>query len=201
MAAAMALALAGCGGSSTPHSGATTSHSAATASGLPINAYVVKSGEEPGYAPQPPADYKTPQELQTNQAGYSAADLKRLGSEGFRAAAVEQTGTSLGGLSFVSELGSTAAARRELAAEVAEDLHGASPGVRFKVAAIPGAVGVAYPSHGAGGDAGGNVLFQEGRCMLLVGDTGTTSAYRKPAVAGATAIWKRTHAETGACSA
>ena len=202
VAAAMAVALAGCGGSSsTSHSGATTSHSADTASGLAINAYVVKAGEEPGYAAQSPTDYKSTQALQTGQGGYTATDLKRLAAEGFRGAAVEQTGSSQGGLSFVFELVSPAAAKRELAVQVSEDLHlGQSPGVRFKVAAIPGAVGVAYPNK-TGGGGGGNVLFQEGRCMMLVGDIGATSSFRQPAVAGATAIWKRNHAVPGACSA
>jgi hypothetical protein len=160
---------------------------------------VIKAGEEPGYAAQSPVDYKTTAALQTNQAGYSATQINRLGSEGFRAAAVEQTGNG-NGLSFVFELGSRATAKREVAAEVAEDQQNSPAGVRFKVTAIPGAVGLAYPNQ-SGGGGGGNVLFQEGRCMLLVGDLGTTSAYRKPAVAGATAIWKRTHAETGACGA
>ncbi len=210
IAVAAGLAAGGCGGSSASHGattpnghttarGSTTAPPGATGSGSPLDVYLIRSGEEPGYATQPPTDYKSPQAMETALGGYSAADLRRLRSEGFQEAAVENTGTSLGGLSFVFELGSPAAAKRDLAAEVAEDLHAKQPGIRFKVAAIPGAVGVAYPNS-AGGGGGGNVLFSEGRCVLLVGDEGDTSSFRQPALAAAAAIWQRTHTHTGACS-
>lgn len=205
LVAGAALGLAGCGGSSISHTasttastGSTTAPSAASASG--INVYVIKGREEPGYPPQTPADYASAKAMETGTGGYSPGDLKRLTAEGFRGAAVEQTGTAEGGLSFVFEFSSVAGAKRELQAEVREDLHSNGHPVRFSVAGIPSAVGIAYPNTTAGGGGGGgNVLWQEGRCVLLVGDTDGTSSYRKPAVAGATAIWKRTHA-SGVCS-
>lgn len=182
VAGAMAIGLAACGGSSP--------------SGLALGAYTVRGKEEPGYVATGAILYKTLQAA-AGQGNFSSADLQRMKQEGFKGEAVENTGIQEAGLSRVLELGSVAGAERELRANISEDLH--SGGAKFSVPTIPGAVGVAYPAKTGGG--GGNVLFQEGRCFLLVGDEGKTASYRDPAIAGANAVWKRTHGRTGACSA
>ena len=180
--AAVIVGLGGCGGSS--------SHP------LTISAYTVRGDEEPGYPAQSPVDQKSVQALALEQT-FTAADERRLTAEGFKASAVEQTGSTQPGLSFVIELGSTAAAQQELLSQVGQDLRGRHA-VRFSDVALPAAVGVAYPRHHGGA---GNVLFVEGRCMLLVGDEdNSTGAYFQPAIAGANAIWKRTQGRPGACS-
>lgn len=180
---AAVVSLAGCGSTSRP---------------LSINAYTVRGDEEPGYPAQSPTDYKSVSALQIGIGGFTASDLRGMRAEGFRAAAVEQTGSSQAGLSFVIELGSTASAQRELLTQVGQDLRGRHA-VQFSDVALQGAVGIAYPRKSGGA---GNVLFVEGRCMILVGDEDNgSSAFHQPAIAGANAIWKRTHGKPGACSA
>jgi hypothetical protein len=48
--------------------------------------------------------------------------------------------------------------------------------------------------------ADANVLFTEGRCLMLVGDDLTTRDNKLPVVAAAHAIWARTHGKPGACA-
>jgi hypothetical protein len=98
----------------------------------------------------------------------------------------------------VFELGSASDAEREQQAQLAEDQH--PKPVHFAVTAISGAVGFAYPNSQTGG-GGANVLFREGRCVLLVGDEDNGAAnFREPALAGAIAVWRRTHGRPGVCS-
>jgi hypothetical protein len=49
-------------------------------------------------------------------------------------------------------------------------------------------------------NADANVLFTEGRCLMLVGDDLTTSDNKLPVVAAAHAIWTRTHGRPGPCA-
>ena len=170
--------VAGCGGSS----------------GLGLKAYTVRGNEEPGYKALGATRYATISALEQSGSNFSSNDVAQLKRNGFRGAAIETTGVHTAGLSFVWELGSVAGAEREFQTTAGEDL-GSKGEVRFAVPAIPGAIGFAYPSTSGGG--GANVLFREGNCVLLVGDVGTEA----PALAGATAIWKRTHGVGGACSA
>jgi hypothetical protein len=66
---------------------------------------------------------------------------------------------------------------------------------RFPVAGIPGAEGWGQP------DADANILFTEGRCLMLVGDELASVTDNKPPVlAAAGAVWARTHGRLGACA-
>lgn len=182
LAVAGSILIAGCGGSS----------------GLTLNAYTVRGNEEPGYEASKATDYKLAGALGQTQGGYTTADVTRLEHEGFKGAAVENTGGQEG-LSYVIELGSVAGAAGEDAAILNQNKQNSEHHVLFAVPAIPGATGIAYPNPGGGG-GGGNVVFTIGRCVLLVGDEGSGAGYRAPAVDGATAIYKRTHGRAGACS-
>ncbi len=95
------------------------------------------------------------------------------------------------------ELGSGSDAQRELAvqlnqASAAMRAHGGTVR-RFTLSSIPGSVGL------DGGPAA-NVLFREGRCVLIVGDETSATDHRAPAVHTARAIYARTHRRAGACT-
>ena len=112
---------------------------------------------------------------------------------------VVQTGSTQAaqGVSWATELGSASAAAREKAAELQEFTNGpgAAGATRFTVAGIPGAEGWTVPDQVA------NVLFTEGRCLMLVGDQLTSGADNKPPVVAAVrAVWARTHGKPGACA-
>jgi hypothetical protein len=132
----------------------------------------------------------------------TAADRRRVEREGFREAVQQQTATGNGGggLDFVLELGSATAAREEQAAQLDEDIAAQHvPITRFAVPGVPGASAIAAAGGKQGSTA--NVLFTEGRCLLLVGDGEVASGYRARVVAGAQAIYRRTAAGGGACAA
>ncbi len=127
-----------------------------------------------------------------------AAEAKRLSQEGFREVLSVQTGSSKGqGVAWVTELGSASAAAREKAAELQEFAGGPqAPGTtRFTVAGVPGAEGWDQA------DSDANILFTEGRCLMLVGDELASGTDNKaPVLAAVRAVWARTHGKPGACS-
>jgi hypothetical protein len=135
----------------------------------------------------------------SNGVPNGAAEAKRLSQEGFRESISVQTGSTQAaqGVSWAMELGSASAAAREKAAELQEFTNGpgAAGATRFTVAGIPGAEGWTVPDQVA------NVLFTEGRCLMLVGDELTSGADNKPPVVAAVrAVWSRTHGNPGACA-
>jgi hypothetical protein len=124
----------------------------------------------------------------------AAVEDKRLAREGFRKVISVQTGE---GVSWVMELGSASAAAREKTAELSTFVH--APGApatttRFTVRGVPSAEGWVFPDEDA------NVLFTEGRCLMLVGDDLATSDNKVPVVAAAQAISGRTAGKPGACA-
>ena len=191
--ASTAVMCVACG--STSSSSGTSQHSA---SKLPLSAYLVRGHEETGLPPKGRAThYLTATQWTSNGVPNGAAEAKRLAQEGFREAISVQTGSSKGeGVSWVMELGSASAAAREKAAELHEFAYGpqASGAKRFTVAGVPGAEGWGQP------DTDANILFTEGRCLMLVGDELASGSESKPVVLAAVrAVWARTHDKPGAC--
>lgn len=182
------VASAGCGG---------TSHSATP--GLALTAYLVQGNEETGLrATGAPTTSTTPAQW-TAEIPNGQAEESRLGAEGFHRAVSVQTGAGQSeGVSWVMELGSTRDAEREQTAELQSFVHSGGPVGRFTVPGVPTADGFTYPGPSPQ-DA--NALFREGRCLLLVGDQESAADYRAPVIAAVGAVWARTHARKGACSA
>lgn len=138
--------------------------------------------------------YETPGQWTSNGVPNAATENKRLTQEGFSKVISVPTGH---GISWAMELGSASAAAREKAAELKEFVYG--PGApttttRFTVTGVPSAEGWVFPAAAA------NVLFTEGRCLMLVGDDLTSSDNKLPVVAATRAIWARTAGKPGACT-
>jgi len=187
LAASAAVVCAACGSSQN-----STQSSAAK---LPLSAYLVQGQEETGMTPtgKPTVD-ATPAQWTSNGTPNAAAENTRLAHEGFREVISVQTGQ---GVSWVMQLASAPAAAREQAAELKEFAYG--PGApatttRFTVPGVPSAEGWDFP------DADANVLFTEGRCLMLVGDDLTTNDNKLPVVNATHAIWVRTHGKPGPCA-
>jgi hypothetical protein len=192
-----AVVCAACGSShSTSTSSSTTSSSAQGGSAkLALSAYLVRAHEETGMQRTGPATADmTAAQWTANGAPDAAAENTRLAKEGFHEVISVQTSQ---GVSWVMQLGSPSAATREEATELKEFASGpqAAPNTtRFTIPGIPSAKGWVFP------DADANVLFTEGRCLMLVGDDLTTSDNKLPVVAAAHAIWTRTHGKPGPCA-
>jgi hypothetical protein len=140
---------------------------------------------------------RTPAQWTANGTPNAAAEDKRLRQEGFREVISVQTGASSAqGVSWAMELASASAVAREQAAELKEFAYGPdapTKATRFSVLGVASAEGWAFP----GADA--NVLFTEGRCLLLVGDQ-LSGSVKPPVIAATRAIWARTHGKPGACA-
>jgi hypothetical protein len=193
-----AVMCAACG-SGSQSSTSQRSASQGSPSTLPLSAYLVQGQEETGLPPSgKAAAYLTPTQWTANGVPNAAAEDKRLAKEGFREATSVQTGSAQSqGVSWAMELGSASAAAREKAAELQEFASGpGAPGAtRFTVPGIPGAEGWTVQSQNA------NILFTEGRCVMLVGDQLASGGDNKPPVVAAVrAIWARTHGKPGACA-
>ena len=202
---ALCACLAGCGASHTSasHSTITTTDATSTTQGASpagLESYLIKGNEETGYAVQRPLEhYRT-------AAGYAAseqdsADAQRLARAGFQQALVENTGGG-NGISYVLQFATVSDATREQSFEFETDLasQGGLP-FHFSVSGVGDADGFgARPVEGQG-DA--NALFREGRCLLLVGDMSAPhpKSYEAAVIAGVQAIYARTAAHQGACSA
>jgi hypothetical protein len=167
---------------------------------LPLTARVIAHGELAGFGPFGPAHVQTFTTPASFLAAYQQAAtpsevsawVALLRREGFVAVAAEQLRSrtaNRGGLSWAMELGSSAAAKSELAKEVRSGKsHG--PASRFVVAGVPSAVAFRLGDSSQGGD---NVLFSDGRFLYFVGVG--WSAGGKPAraalIAAAQTLYKR----------
>jgi hypothetical protein len=187
-----AVMVAACGSAS--HS----STSPSSTSALPLSAYLVRGQEETGLPPTGRAMRYLAATQWTSDIPNGAADAKRLTREGFREVVSVQTGSAKGqGISWAMELGSASAAAREKAAELHEFVYGPQAGgaTRFPIAGVPGADGWGQ------GNTDANILFTEGRCLMLVGDELASGGDNKPTVvAGVSAVWARTHGKSGVCT-
>jgi hypothetical protein len=205
IAAAVAIAafgLAACGAgkkSSPPAAPARTTTTPQTVTS-PLDAYLLREGEGGFSVFSVPVVQPTIASWEKVSRS-TAADGQRVKAEGFRGALEQATATSTGGtgLDFVLEVASAAAARTEQAVELREDIaeQGHYGVTRFTVPGIPGSVGIGATGGKKGSAA--NVLFTEGRCLLLVGNDEVDARYKAYVVAGAIALYRRTVATPGAC--
>ena len=183
--------------------GAVLSLTAVALAAAPLESYLARRGEETGFAPRgKPSAYGTAHAFLASggeKGSQLRKDAARLSGDGFVRALVEHT-TYLaapangGGLSLVIELGSPSSAQSEQRALLREDITGEGRSAkidRFTVADAPGATGFTVTIPGRAG-AAANVLFIEGRCVLLVGDAIPHGDPAAPARAGTQAIYART---------
>jgi hypothetical protein len=166
----------------------------------PLDRFIARAGEEPGFVPQ-----GQPQTVSTARAWVAGeprrqrkADTARLRREGFvRAVSQQMTYTRSpnngGGLSFVVELGSASAARAEQRVQLRQTIaaQGKATISRYTIPGIPGAQGFTATLSGQPGGAS-NALFTEGRCLLLVGDSVPSGNIGGPVRMAVSAIFRRT---------
>ncbi len=194
--AALALGLAGCGGSSATSKSTpvaqTSTNKAAKPTGLAL--YVEQSGDEPGFVPSGALTNTSSAAVFAGAANpnSSASYTRQLQKSGFVAGAVEAIGGSGGnGISSVIEFKSTAGARTFEASSLRSFLRGAK---RFAVPGVPGAYGFGYLGNAAGGTAV-NVIWVDGDCYAVIGNAATgaipVSSLSKPIVHGANTIFDR----------
>jgi hypothetical protein len=198
-----ALVCAACGStthSSTSQSSASPSSASQSSTSQPsLSAYLVRGNEETGLPPKGRGtQYLSAAQWTSIGVPNAAAEAKRLAQEGLREVMSVQTGSTRGqGVSWAMELGSASSAAREKAAEFQEFAHGpGAPGAtRFTVPGVPSAEGWTVASQVA------NVVFTEGRCLMLIGDQLASATDNKPpVVAAARAVWARTHGKPGVCA-
>jgi hypothetical protein len=174
---------------------ASSSSTQSGAAKLTLSAYLVKGDEETGMKPSgSPTVNRTAAQWTANGVPNADATNKRLTGEGFREVISVPTTE---GVSWAMELGSASAAVHEQASELKAYSSGAQAPpdtTHFTIPGIASAEGWVFP------DADANVLFTEGRCLMLVGDDLTTSDNKLPVVAAAHAIWTRTHGKPGPCA-
>ncbi len=174
--------------------------SGGAASALPLSARLIEAGDFAGYIPEPsPKEYRsagTWTSLDTSLIpSQVSADVARLHREGFKGVLVEYLDRAPGkqnGVSWVMQLGSAAAARAELAANLAED-KAQNPG--FSAYSVPG-IAAAHGYHVSGnGFIGENILFADGRFLYLVGEGWTAGEKNAPTradlVAAVTKLYER----------
>lgn len=162
--------------------------------------YVIHGNEETGYPMQgAPKDYNTAASYAASEQGEENAQL--LTRAGFQQALVENNGPQPS-LSYVEQFATASDATRQESNELDVDLSTQGGGsFRFSVPGVPATEGFGVRSvDGSQGDA--NVLFREGRCLMLVGDMSTPhpKSYEKAVIAGVQAIHARTAEHHGACS-
>jgi hypothetical protein len=162
--------------------------------------FLVRSGDVSGYAPAGSATRFT---TATAWGGKKTPLTTRLVKEGFVAAASEYTlytpkGGSGGGISWALELSSAASASSELAADYKQLAVGSMGASVVKRYSLPGIRNSRAWTTEALGFQAANVLYPEGRCVLLIGIErtlgGTLSNVMTPLQTAAQSIYKRTHA-------
>ncbi len=198
---AAAVLLAACGGSgktaSTTHSVATsapaTSPTPSSAPQAAITRRLLRGSEIPsGFSPAGPASVTpTIQEfvasIQTPSAQVASvtARYKRLG---FVTAASQQlNGPGGGGVSLVEQFRSPAAARSELANDLATFDGGPAGRVDFRLPGVPNSGG--FGGQGAGG--GVNVAWATGDYYYLVGEQANAASNRAGVIAAAQKLYHR----------
>lgn len=165
-----------------------------------LTPYVVRAGDETGFSINgTPKLFSTAASWVAGDAN-AKAEAAHLQEEGFRAALSASTSTVSGnpGLSFVLELGSHASALSEERAQLKADMAENSPAKITRITSNHAPTSEGFTAKGKFGAA--NLLFVEGRCVLLVGDAikgGATNI--SPVLAGAFRIYARTNSSGGAC--
>ena len=188
-------------GSSMSAAGSTArSDAAKPARAATLTRFLVRAGEEPGFAPRPAHFAGSLRAyarsfLHHVSPGQIPALTKRLKAEGFVAAAWEHTTgqaafASEGGVgqSYVREFATSTGARHETAFLV----HGMPGHTKFGVTGIPGAYG--KKGRDSVDETYANLLWRQGRCTLVVGESffPRKTAPTRPLIAAAQAIYRRT---------
>ena len=208
--ATLAIGLAACSGDSGDETRAPRAANATTvptaATGTPatsapdLDRFLMREGEEPGFRPDGQAETLTGVDAFASDLHLPPADARRLRGEGFISFTVVPTrGPRSAGLTNVALFETAEGARQDMAHELRADvIRAAGPVVdlrRFPVPGIPGARGWTASLRGepASHDVA-NVLWVQGRCMLLLGNQGPGPAAGRLST-GARAIYERTKGE------
>lgn len=186
-----ALAMIGCGSSTTKSSSTAGSGAAKPAQTAVLTRFMVRSGEEPGFTPRSPrvagsvhawvSGTGEPPQL-------AAVDTKRYTAEGFVAAVSEHTTPNGGGdgISNVIEFATSTGARHEMTYV----LHPPGSTTTFTVPGIPDARGVKGTNPGG---SAADLVWVQGRCTLDVGESvSNPTAPTKPLITAAKAVYRRT---------
>jgi hypothetical protein len=153
---------------------------------LPLSARLIHAGDFVGMRPElSTQSYRTARAwirldplLTKAHASAEVARLKREGFAGVRLEYLDRGATAHTGVSWVMQLGSSAAARAELAASLAEDVRAAKgKASSFAVPEVPGARGYRVAVGGLFGD---NVYFADGNFLYLVGQAWTSRDKKPP---------------------
>lgn len=168
----------------------------ASAAGLGLTAYLLRSGEQPGFSVlgRPVVSRSLAPFLLGDSPRQRAARGRMLRAAGFRAFAAEQLTGARGqqGFSLVFELTSPAGARSVAAAFDRWASIGQSG--RLTAFTVPGVGRSAGVRAVARGISTANAYWVEGRCALAAGDALTRSdaGVAAPVIAGARALYRRT---------
>jgi hypothetical protein len=200
--ATFAIGIAACGdddGDETTGPEAANANARAGAENL--DRFLMREGEEPGFrrGALPEAEPRsggtiTGVKAYVKDMRLAPADARRLRSEGFISYAFQPIrGPETAGITNVALYATAEGAKHSLAHELRTDVIRASGPVanlrRFSVAGIPGARGwTASEPHV------GNVLWVQGRCMLVLGNQGP-GPFAGPLSKGARAIYERTNGQ------
>jgi hypothetical protein len=170
---------------------------------LPLSARLIQAGEFAGYVPEPsPKAYRSARSWDTLDTGLTpgqvSADIARLDREGFKEVLVEYLDRAPGkqnGVSWVMQLGSSAAARAELTASLAE--YRTQNPATFSTYSIPGIAAARGYRVSGNGFIGENVIFADGPFLYLVGEGWTAGRKNAPTradlVAAVTKLYARVH--------
>jgi hypothetical protein len=200
--ATLAIGLAACGGDDGDE---TTAHEAANGNARKdarnLDRFLMRKDEEPGFrrgaAPgAEPASGGTIEGVEAfvKDMPLAPADARRLRDEGFISYAFQPIrGPETAGITNVAVYATAEGAKHSLAHELRTDVIRASGPVtnlrRFSVPGIPGARGwTASEPHV------GNVLWVQGRCLLVLGNQGP-GPFAGPLSKGARAIYERTNGQ------
>ncbi len=165
---------------------------------LPLRDRVIKQGDFAGYRPESRTQSFTTAKAWAAlgphvPAAQISAQTARLHREGFVAVLIEfldRGSERQSGVSWAMQLGSAAAARAELKADLAADKARGGAFSTFSVPAIPGARG--YRVSG-----GENIYFADGPFLYLVGQGWSSTAAHPPTRAGlitaVTTLYRRVH--------
>jgi hypothetical protein len=200
--ATLAIGMAACGGNDGDE---TTAHEAtngnARSGARDLDRFLMRKDEEPGFrrGALPGAEPRSGGTI-TGVRAYvkdmhlAPADARRLRSEGFISFTVQPIrGPRTAGVTNVALYATAEGAQHSLAHELRTDVIRAFGPVanlrRFTVAGVRGARGwTASKPHV------GNVLWVQGRCMLVLGNQGP-GPFAGPLSTGARAIYERTNGE------
>ena len=200
----LAMGVAACGGDDDEASDKTTGTTGTTetteTTGVQpdLERFLLASGEEPGYEPSagPPEQLSSAEEL-AGRSKQPKAEARRLRDEGFVSfVRRELEGKNGPGVTSLILFDSEAGAKREAAA-ARRNLDVEYRGwtlKHFDVPGVPGAFGWTARNRDAPdaprGERVGNVTWVEGRCVMTLGNAGTSS-FEAPLTAGVTAVHRR----------